>query len=122
MVLRVVADRETALRLGYEANDWSAPIAFDDYRAAMQDWTVQVITKNEHPIGAIFNKDGEIHVAILPSWRKRWATRRFLNEILPKGTRTRVAQGHEYMYDVLARLGFVLCADGALLRENYHGH
>jgi len=111
MATVIVSDRQEALRLGYEATDWSNPIDFEDYEFSLKDWDVQLIQRDGENIGAVYKKDGEVHVSILPKWRKRWATKGLINELFGGKVTTKVAPGHEYMHGILARLGFVLNED-----------
>lgn len=88
-------------------------MAYDDYIAALNDWTVQTIVRDETCIGAFYCKNGEVHVSILPEWRKKWATRGLLREILSrKNVHTRITPGHDYMHGILNRLGFESDASG----------
>lgn len=118
MPTNIVDNREEALKAGFEATDWHIPMTFDDYLQVTADWDVKAIAKQNQIIGAVYNKDGETHVAILPDWRRRWLSKSVLKDLLAKTTVTRVTPGHEYMYNVLGRLGFVLQPDGTLRREN----
>lgn len=114
-------NRDTALKVGYEATDWSNPIAFEDYLQIMSDWGVQGIERNGECIGAVYKKDGEVHVSILKDWRKRWVTKGLLRLIFsPDVTRTEVVPGHEYMFDILARLGMKNVSSYKF--EVAHGH
>lgn len=98
-----------ALRIGYEATDWSQPISYEDYCELLQGWDVSLLKRGDEVIGTLFRKDGEVHVSILPEWRKRWVTRGLLRQILAgDNVTTRVTPGHEYyMHGILKRLGFV---------------
>jgi hypothetical protein len=123
MATHLVNDRETALRIGYDATEWTTPVGYEDYKNAMQDWDVALVMKNDEPCGAMFSRGEELHFSILPEWRKRWLTKRFLRELFD-GRRivTRVTAGHDYMYDVLARLGFNAQPDGLLVKDAQHGY
>jgi hypothetical protein len=66
----------------------------------------------------MFKKNGETHVSVLPKWRRRWATKGLVKEILSDMRFTRVADGHDFMYGVLERLGFSRQPDGTVAREN----
>lgn len=110
-------DRETALRVGYAATDWTRPISYDDYERFSSDWIVRPIVNDDKCIGAAYFKDGEVHVSILPEWRKRWVNRKLLNDLLgAPDAMTRVTPGHEFMYGILYRLGFVLREDGMMVK------
>jgi hypothetical protein len=123
MTTQLVDDRETALRVGYEATDWNAPMVFEDYCAAVKDWTVKVIKRDDSVIGAVYRKDDELHVSILPEWRRIWVTKGLLRQLFsgPKVT-TKVTSGHDYMYDILKRLGFKESDGGMLVKENLNGY
>jgi hypothetical protein len=56
---------------------------------------------------------------VLPEWRRKWVTKGMLRQLFnrPKIT-TRVAAGHDYMYDILKRLGFKKFDDNLFVKEN----
>lgn len=112
-------DRNTALRVGYAATDWSVPVDFEDYAAAMKPWTIRAIVRDGECIGAVFRRDDEVHVSVLPKWRGVWATKGLLRQILngPRVT-TKVSQGHDHMYGILGRLGFKSGENGSLIKGN----
>jgi hypothetical protein len=122
MTTVLVPNRSAALRIGYEATDWSRPISFDDYEKSMADWDVQVIERDGESIGAAYFCDGEVHTSILPKWRRRWATKGLLQKLFGGEVKTKVTPGHTYMYDILERLGFVPLADGTFVKESANGH
>ena len=122
MTTILVSDRPIALRIGYEATDWSHPISFDDYEKNMADWDVQLIERDGEPIGAAYFCKGEVHTSILPKWRRRWATKGLLQKLFNGDVTTKVTPGHTYMYDILERLGFVPLADGTFVKESANGH
>jgi hypothetical protein len=119
MSTQIIDDREAGLRIGYEATDWSTPISFEDYREAVKDWIIKAIQRDEQIIGAVYRKGDELHVSVLPKWRRLWVTRGILNQLFsgPKVT-TMVTPGHEYMFDILKRLGFKQTSSGLLVKEN----
>lgn len=119
MSTTLVDNREAALRVGYEATDWSAPITYEAYRTAVKDWIIKAISRDGQIIGAVYNKDDELHVSVLPEWRRLWLTKGLVKQLFggPRVT-TKVTTGHEYMYDVLKRLGFKELADGMLIKES----
>lgn len=117
-MIALVNDRETGLQVGYLATDWSNYVSFDAYQKAMTDWKIQTLVRDNQPIGAVYRKDDELHVSVLPEWRCRWMTRGILRELFnrPK-TVTRVTDGHDYMYGILSRLGFKQTADNWMVKE-----
>jgi len=78
-------NRDIALEVGYKATDWSSPITFEDYLQSMSDWNVQGIERDGDCIGAVYKKDGEVHVSVLKDWRKRWMTKGLVRSILGSG-------------------------------------
>lgn len=112
-------DREAALRVGYDATDWSAPIVYEEYRISVKDWIIKAISRDGQIIGAVYLNGDELHVSVLPEWRKRWLTKGLLKQLFsgPRVT-TKVTAGHDYMYDVLKRLGFKESDGGLLVKEN----
>lgn len=117
MASRIVDDRNLALRIGYAATDWNYPISFDEHVERAKDWDVRVIERDGQPIGAMFEKDGEVHCSILPDWRRKWLTKGLLRQIIDRpGFHTRVDDGHDYMYGILARLGMTSRPDGTVGR------
>jgi len=115
---KIIDNRAIALKIGYAATDWENYISYEDYEAIAADWDLKLIMKDNTPIGAIYSKNGETHVSILPEWRKRWLTKGLLKEILAGMQFTRITPGHEFMYNILERLGFKPQADGTVAREN----
>ena len=119
MATRLVDDRDAALKVGFQATDWSIPISYADYTDVLQTWDVKAIVRNDTCVGAAYFKDGEVHVSVLPEWRRRWATRGVLAELFAhENAHTRIMPGHEYMYGIFDRLGFKARDDGALVKGN----
>ena len=118
MTTDIVDDRDAALEIGYRATEWIEPTTFEQYLDMAASWQVELVDRDGEPIGAVFRKDGETHVSILPEWRRRWLSRGLLKKLLTDTRRTRVENGHEFMYGVLERLGFRRDDDGTLTREN----
>ena len=117
MTTQIVDDRATALRVGFEATEWRAPVDEATYRMALEDWSVQAIMRDNEPIGAVFRRGDELHVSVLPGWRRRWLTKGLIRELFGSATiRTRVTPGHEYMHDILRRLGFVRLETGEFVK------
>lgn len=117
MATTVINDRAAALAVGFVATDWGFPVTFEQYAQSLSDWTVRAIERDGEIIGAVFNKDGEVHVSVLPPWRKQWATKGLLRELLSPPVKTSVADGHDYMRGILTRLGFVEQPDGMFVKE-----
>ena len=117
MTTHIADDRATGLRIGFEATDWSVPMDEATFRMCMEGWRVQTLMRDNQAIGAVFRRGDELHLSILPGWRCRWATKGLLRELFAnQTTRTRVTPGHEYMYDILTRLGFVELPTGEFVK------
>lgn len=110
-------DRETGLAVGYAATHWPTPISYAEYEAALMDWTVKAVVRDGVPIGAAYFRDGEVHVSILPEWRKKWATRGIIAQLFASDSSfSRIAPGHDYMFDIFRRLGFNVYNGGIVAR------
>ena len=118
MTTDIVDDRERALPIGYKATAWVDPMTYEQYLDVSASWQVELVVRDGEPIGAVFRKDGETHVSILPEWRRKWLSRGLLKKLLAGTRRTRVENGHEFMYGILERLGFRREDDGTLTRES----
>jgi len=112
MSTKIVDNRDLGLLIGYAATDWAGPIEYSAYERIASDWQVSVLIRDDEPIGALYKKNGETHVSILPKWRRRWMTKGLVKEILSDMQFTRVADGHDFMYGILERLGFSRQPDG----------
>ena len=123
MTTLIVDDREMGLKVGFEATDWSQPVAFDDYAYALKDWIIKTLVRDEVPIGAFFQKGDEIHFSIKPDWRKKWFTKKIKSEIFDsKRVTTKVTVGHEYMIPVLEKRGFKDDGTGLMIKEYQNGY
>jgi hypothetical protein len=117
MPTRIVDDRDTALQIGYKATNWQYPISYEQHVDIAEDWDVKLIERDGQPIGAMFEKDGEVHCSILPEWRRKWLTKGLLKQIIERPNfHTQVDDGHDYMYGILERLGMARRPDGTFGR------
>jgi hypothetical protein len=117
MTTQIVDNRELALPIGYKATEFNFPLTYERYLEIADDWDVKAIVRDDKTIGAIFSKSGEVHVSILPEWRRKWLTKGLLRQIIDRPDFfTQVDDGHDYMYDILARLGMQSRPDGTVGR------
>ena len=86
------ARRDEAIDAGWRAYADQLPGLESDYRAACERWQVVAVVADE-VIGALFVDGDVIHLGIVPEWRKRWASRRLLREMLSYGQRTELLVG-----------------------------
>ena len=118
MTTRLVDNRDLALEIGYAATSWQQPMTYEQHIDIAKDWDVKLIERDGQPIGAMFEKDGEVHCSILPEWRRKWLTKGLLKQIIDRpGFYTRVDDGHDYMYGILERLGMKNRPDGTVGRN-----
>lgn len=92
-------------------------ISFEDFCNYFEDWTFEYIYKGPVLIGASFHKDGFIHVAIFHEYRKRWAKRNLIKQLISNAmidgkAYTTVFKNDEYRTTFAKRLGFKLIKDG----------
>jgi len=115
---RIIDDREAGLIVGYNATDWVEPMSFDNYQELVKDWGITAIERDGQVIGAVYRKGDELHVSVLPQWRRLWVTKGVLRQLFsPPKVTTRVTPGHEFMFDILRRLGFKDTNGGLLVKE-----
>lgn len=84
MSTKIVDNRDLALKIGYAATEWNYPITYEEHVDGAKDWNVNVIERDGRPIGAMFEKDGEVHCSILPEWRRKWLTKGLLRQIVDR--------------------------------------
>lgn len=53
----------------------------EDFIYQLNDWTFAPVGEQE-VMGAIMHKDGHIHIAILPEYRSKWATKARIQKLL----------------------------------------
>jgi hypothetical protein len=123
LTTELVNDRNTGLKIGFEATDWSQPVSFDDYALAVKDWIIKTVARDGVPIGAFYQKGDEIHFSIKPEWRRKWFTKGLKREVFDKQrVTTKVTPGHDYMIPILERMGFKDDGTGLMVKEYSNGH
>jgi GNAT superfamily N-acetyltransferase len=84
------ARRDEAIEAGWLA--YRGLMDEDEHRRQCAEWNViAVVEPSGSVICALFAKDGELHLGIVPEWRNRWASRRLIKRMLEHGYRTRFA-------------------------------
>lgn len=99
--------RDEAVHAGWAAYAERVPGMSEAYFQAASDWTVEAVCCGAEVIGALFSKDGVIHVGIVPAWRNRWASRRLIREMLKRGTKTQYMRGDDVSF--LDRVRRIAC-------------
>lgn len=92
-MIRLQARRSEAIDAGWEAYAERVPGMRDAYLKACDGWEVEAVCAGDEVIGALFSKDGVIHLGIVPAWRSRWASKRLIREMLKRGTKTEMGPG-----------------------------
>lgn len=82
------AAREEAIQAGWLAYRERLPDAEKAYLKACEGWDVVAVQEEGKTVGALFAREGVIHLGIVPEARGRWASRRVIKEMLSYGTRT----------------------------------
>lgn len=68
------------LHLCYAPRLRDMPLA--EFRRLASPWTLAFLKRGTVVMGVAARKSGELHIGILPQWRRRWATRGFIKDIL----------------------------------------
>jgi GNAT superfamily N-acetyltransferase len=100
------ARRGEAIEAGWRAYAERVPGMEAAYRAACEGWRVIAVVADS-VIGALFARDGVIHLGIVPEWRGRWASRRLIREMLSYGKTTTLLPNEADSRDFIGRIGFV---------------
>jgi GNAT superfamily N-acetyltransferase len=96
--------RDEATEAGYQAcREELSKFDKEDYRQLMGEWNPVAVCDDEKVIGVLISKNGFVHLAIVPEYRGRWASRRIIREMLRYGTTTDPGDNDEFV----ERLGFV---------------
>lgn len=82
--------RDQAIEAGWLAYESRCKGMRDAYLKACESWTIEAVCSGDEVIGALYSKDGVIHLGIVEAWRGRWASRRLIREMLKRGTKTEV--------------------------------
>lgn len=98
--------RDEAVEAGWRAYRDRVPGLEREYRAMCQAWQVIAVVA-DRVIGALFAKDGVIHLGIVPEWRSRWASRRLIRDMLSYGRATTLLPCETECRAFVSRIGFV---------------
>lgn len=98
--------RQEAIEAGWMAYRERVPGMESAYRAACEAWQVIAVVA-DRVIGALFARDGVIHLGIVPEWRGRWASRRLIREMLAYGKATTLRPDEDDCREFIGRIGFV---------------
>lgn len=82
----MTAQPHDLVRLAWEA-EGGLGMPLDEFRRRFEVWEFSPVTIRGETAGVTIMRGPEIHVSILPQYRGRWVTRRFLNETLGRALR-----------------------------------
>jgi hypothetical protein len=74
----------------------------ETYRRIVEEWNPVAVCDDNKVIGVLISKSNTIHLAIIPEYRGRWASRRIIREMLKYGTTTDDGDHRDFV----ERLGF----------------
>lgn len=80
--------RQEAIEAGWVAYRERVPALETLYRQVCESWEVVALVADGDVIGAVFAKNGELHIGVIAQWRGRWASRRVLKACFQYGTHT----------------------------------
>jgi GNAT superfamily N-acetyltransferase len=105
-------------RVAYEASLERLPdeMTLTGFLMALHGWRFRGLFRGATCIGAVMDRDGVVHISILPDYRKRWAGAGIIKEIISSARsngrlRTFVAQGDTFRAEFARRLGFVFAGN-----------
>lgn len=74
----------------------------DNYLNLAKEWSPVAVCDDNKVIGVLISKDNVIHLAIIPEYRGRWASRRIIRDMLKYGKTTVAGPDNSFV----ERLGF----------------
>lgn len=103
--------RDEAIDAGWVAYRDRLPGMESAYRAWCEAWQVIAVVADQ-VIGALFARDGVIHLGIVPEWRNRWASRRLIRDMLSYGKTTTLLPEEDAPREFVSRIGFAQTEGG----------
>lgn len=87
-------------------------VSLEAFRRTAAGWELALLMAGAEVVGAATRRGGELHIGILPDWRKRWATRGFIRDIIAWAAesgpvRTGVMHGNAIGKRLVEGVGFV---------------
>lgn len=114
-------DRETALRVGYEAvrhRSRMQGVSFAQFADNLSGWRARAMERDGKCIGATFDRDCEFHMGVLPEYHGRWMTKSIIRQMwdMPRVI-VRPTKKTDKVYPILLRMGFADVGDDTLILE-----
>lgn len=104
---------DTPITAAYEFSKERLPgVSFDRFLEMFKDWRIVGINQGQKCAGVVFMKDGFVHICVSPEYRRRWASKRLIKQIIHLASidgvaRTSVFKTDDYRQRFAERLGFV---------------
>jgi GNAT superfamily N-acetyltransferase len=105
--------KSEAIEAGFTACKEELSEYKDNYFKVVQDWNPVAVCDDDKVIGTLISKDNVIHLAILPEYRGKWASRRIIREMLKYGKTTNESSKQDFV----ERIGFVKTGSMYELKE-----
>ena len=112
-MIRLVNDRALGIEVGRAALIHRIDMA----ESAFDSFDVKTFVDGDTPVGMLMTKHVELHVAILPRYRRRWLSRRLIDEVLGGIIKqygyamTKVMADNQVGQAFVERLGFIKQAE-----------
>jgi len=103
--------RAEAIAAGWLAYRERVPGMESAYLAMCEGWRVIAVVA-DRVIGALFVREGVIHLGIVPEWRSRWASRRLIRDMLSYGKATTIQDFEPQCAEFVSRIGFAKTQGG----------
>ena len=99
--------KQEAIEAGWQAYAERMPGQEAIYRKGCESWDTVAVCDGDQVVGALFVKNGVIHLGIVPHYRKQWASRRLIRQMLKHGTQTTYSTADEEVF--LRRVRRIAC-------------
>lgn len=103
---------DTPITAAYEFSKERLPgVSFDQFIELFKDWRIVGLHHGHQCAGVVFIKDGFVHICVSSLFRKRWASRRLIKQIISLAAvdgvaKTSVFKNDQFRQRFAERLGF----------------
>jgi GNAT superfamily N-acetyltransferase len=111
-VIHVIPDRKKAIKAGYESLKDRIRCHPEEFESLFRNFEMQAFCEDDIPIGMCLIKGPELHVSIIPSYRRKWLSRKLINSVIDPilnkygYVMTMVMKDNPKGIDFVERLGF----------------
>ena len=88
-------------------------LTVEQIKEVFKEFELKPVLRNSKVVGCFLVKGNEIHVAILPEYRKRWFSKKVFKDLVEElvkkygFVKTSVVEGNDKGLDFITRIGFV---------------